>query len=168
MGLQQFGHIGGDVASYAETLLGYMSPERDSLGGQSGWPKPTSPLEVWLELEADIPLINVFNDVTHEDRQKLNDALHAFHTALPFDEAERGWLGQTYNRLAEQHVVREIPGLIEGCEDHIMMAGVRRVVSGRDLMHRWIAWRREADEYEGQGSLDQAREALGSLRDLLS
>ena len=47
------------------------------------------------------------------------------------------------------------------------MAGVRRVVSGRDLMRRWIAWRREAGEYEGQGSHDQARDALRTMQELM-
>lgn len=168
MGYEQFGPIGGDVARYAGELIGYMSPELDSPSGQSGWPTPTRPLEVWLELEADIQLIDVPTDVTYEGRQKLHDTLHAFHTALPFNEAERDWLCQTYNRLGERHLVTEIPELIEGYEDHIMMAGVRRVVSGRDLMRRWITWRREADEYEGQGSLGQARNALRNMQELLS
>lgn len=35
-------------------------------------------------------------------------------------------------------------------------------------MRRWLSWRSETDEYTGQGSLDQAREALADLIGLVA
>jgi hypothetical protein len=171
MGLEQFGSIGGEIASHAGRLLDYLVPVSGDSGDQLDWQRADYlALGDWLELEEAVPLIDVFDDVEGGDRRKLHETLHAFHTALPFDEAERGWLGKIYDRLSEggEYPSREMPRLIEGHEDQIMVEGLRKAVNGRDLMRRWIAWRRESGEYEGQGSLDQAREALGGLRELLS
>jgi hypothetical protein len=169
MGYEQFGPIGGEIARYAGELIGYFSAEPEGLRAESqDVPKPDYlALEAWLELEGSVPLIDVSMDVDGEDRRKLHDTLLAFHTALPFNEAERGWLDQMHDRLCERSV-KDIPRMIEGYEDRIMMAGVQQVVNGRDLMRRWAAWRRETDEFAGQGSLDQAREALLSVQELLS
>jgi hypothetical protein len=170
MGRQQFGPIGGEIAYHAEGLIDYMAPDSDSSSDPLEWQKADAlALENWLEIEEAVPLLDVFDDVGGEDRRKLHDTLHAFHTALPFNEAERGWLGRTYNKVNQiDGSAKDAPRLIEGHEDRIMMAGVRRIVSGRDLMRRWIAWRREADEYEGQGSIDQARDALRTMQELVS
>lgn len=169
MGRQQFGPLGMDMACRAGELLDRMAPDSDSAGGPLEWIKGDAfALESWLEIEGAIPFLEVPYEVEGEDRRKLHDALHAFHTALPFDEAERGWLGRTYHKInGIDHLTEDTPRLIEGHEDRIMMAGVRRVVSGRDLMRRWIAWRREAGEYEGQGSHDQARDALRTMQELM-
>jgi hypothetical protein len=170
MGLQQFGPIGGEVASYARELVDYLAPDSGSSGGPSEWLRPdVRALESWLEIEDGLPLLDVFDDVDGEDRKRLHDTLLAFHTALPYNEAERGWLGQIY-RLPEPEnpaKVIDTPQRIEGHEDRIMVAGVRRAVSGRDLMRRWITWRRATGEFEGQDSVTQARSALVNLNDLL-
>jgi len=170
MGLQQFGPIGGELAYHAERLLGYMAPDSESSGGPSEWLKADAlALENWLEIEDAVPLLDVFDEVDGEDRQQLHNTLLAFHTALPFNEAERGWLWQIHRRVNDIDCSTEdVPRIIEGYEDRIMMAGVRRVVSGRELMRRWIAWRRETDEFTGQSSLDQARQALQRMQDLVS
>jgi hypothetical protein len=169
MGRQQFGPLGMDIASRAGELLDYMAPDSDNAGGPLEWIKGDAvALEDWLEIEETVPLLEVPYEVEGEDRRKLHDTLHAFHTALPFDEAERGWLGRTYNNIDKiARTTEEIPRVIEGHEDQIMIAGVRRVVSGRDLMRRWIAWHREAGEYEGQGAIDQARDALRTMQELV-
>jgi hypothetical protein len=168
MGYEQFGPIGGEIARHAGELIEYFSAKPKGLRAESqDMPKPDYlALQDWLELEGSVPLIDVSMDVDGEDRRKLHDTLLAFHTALPFNEAERGWLDQMHDRLCERSV-KDIPRMIEGYEDRIMMAGVQRTVSGRDLMRRWIAWRRETDEFEGQSSLDLAREALQELKDQL-
>jgi hypothetical protein len=49
-----------------------------------------------------------------------------------------------------------------------MMAGVQRTVEGRDLMRRWMSWLKEADEFQDQGSLGQARDALSSVHRLMA
>ena len=75
-------------------------PDSDSAGGPLEWIKGDAfALESWLEIEGAIPFLEVPYEVEGEDRRKLHDALHAFHTALPFDEAERGWLGRTYHKI---------------------------------------------------------------------
>lgn len=46
-------------------------------------------------------------------------------------------------------------------EAAIISAGVRRVIYGRELLGRWWwSWRREADGFSGQETLDIARDAL--------
>ncbi len=83
-----------------------------------------------------------------------------FHVALPFSEAEREWMAENmdfqtshYGEIADQL----------GHEARIVSAGVHKVVAVHELIHRWLVWRQEADEFSGQGTLDQARSALAYL-----
>jgi hypothetical protein len=165
---EQFGPIGVEIVHYTRGLLAYLAPGADAAtAGLELQTADAVAIEDWLEMETEVPLLDVEMHVSGNDRQRLNDTLTAFHTALPFNEAERDWLGRVHREEPGHRTVEARIGVIEAQEGQIMMYGVRKIVSGRDLMRRWITWRREADEYEGQGSLDQAREALGSLRDLL-
>jgi hypothetical protein len=168
---EPFGSVGAEVASYAGDLINYLSTEPEVLGDRSlVMPEyDCQALGDWLEIEEAIPMMEVVisAEIMGPVKKKANDALFALHTALPFSEAERGWLIQLFRQL---HVpsIEALPGMIETQEAQIISAGVKRVVTGRDLMRRWTAWRRETDEFVGQGSLDQAREALQSMQGLLS
>jgi hypothetical protein len=104
-----------------------------------------------------------------ENRIKYVELMASWHTALPFSEAERHWL------WSENGAGAGTPGLgseewmvtVRQSEARIVSAGISRIVRGRDLLQRWWAWRREIGEYAGQGSLDQAREAVVGLTALL-
>jgi hypothetical protein len=168
-GDSQFGDVGWEIAYFARELITHFSTEPEPLGdGSQGMPQgDCQALEDWVMLDHQVPLIEVPPEVDGLVRQQAQDALLDFHIALPYSEAERKWLIGLYldrpGRTAEHK-----PRLLELYEDRILMAGVRRVVSGRDLMRRWTAWRREIDEFEGQGALDQARQALVKIDELLS
>lgn len=163
---EQFGDVGAEIAGFARDLVEYLSGEPEPLGDRAqGMPKTDNrALEGWLSMESVVPLLDDPDDGVLQ--KKGYDALLAFHIALPYNEAERQWLTQVDS--ASERTPDDLSRLIEGCEDRIMMAGVQQVVSGRDLMRRWTAWRRETDEFAGQGSLDKAREALQSVQALMS
>jgi hypothetical protein len=82
-----------------------------------------------------------------------------FHVALPFAEAEREW-------LVENVAFYGGPGEIEdqlAYKSQIVSEGVHKVVAAHDMVRRWLAWRQQAGEYSGQGTLDQARTALAFI-----
>jgi hypothetical protein len=89
-----------------------------------------------------------------------------YRDATPFTEAEGRWLLNTYRNIgfANPSVSQEqIFAAINAEEGRIMSSGLRRVVYGHDLLRRWWSWRRQTDEYTGQGSLDAARLALAGI-----
>lgn len=92
-----------------------------------------------------------------------------FHTALPFGEAERGWFLKAYSGDFEPTGTGgNVLKAIGNQEARIVTAGVRQVVNGRELVRRWLAWRRETDEYADQGTLDLARVTLDEIVTLTS
>ncbi len=101
-------------------------------------------------------------DLDGDFRAALNVQLHTLRSALPYSEAERVWLyrglldSEGYPSHDRLHIVRRQ-------EAAIVSSGVRQVIYGRELLRRWWSWRREADEFSGQGTLDMARHALEEL-----
>ncbi len=103
-------------------------------------------------------------EVPTDVRADLSSYIDRWHAALPFNEAEREIVCSAYRAdSGEVGAYREIPSQIRRQEFEIVNAGLRSVVRGRDLMRRWWAWRREADEFAGQDSLSQAKAALLQL-----
>src|ERR1700730_8263132 len=149
---EPFGHIGTELAFYADVLTQRLADEPEMLGDESGGMPESDWLafDGWLDFEGTVPLMAIPEEVDGPLRSEVFDVLLAFHTALPYNEAERTWLSQiTYLQDHE-----DMPRLIEEGHHKIMVAGVRRVVSGRDLMRRWVAWHRETDEFAGQDSIE--------------
>jgi hypothetical protein len=107
-------------------------------------------------LEERTPEAQAELESTSPERTTFDELLHNLHVALPFGEAERQWMSS--NCFEPNDVKRRQ-------EIHIVSAGLRRVVYGRDLLRRWWAWRRETDEFGGQGTLELTREALRGLSD---
>jgi hypothetical protein len=117
-----------------------------------------------LRLEEKAKSEGIPTDAPSDVRTELNGYLDSFYVALPFTEVERGIVHRVYGEPREagkSH--RDIPGQIRKQQFEVVSAGLRTVVRGRDLMRRWWAWRRELDEFEGQGSLEQAKLALVSF-----
>jgi hypothetical protein len=167
---EPFGDVGTEIMYYAGQLIESFSAEPENLGESDAMPRADGQaLADWLGLEHLLPMVEVDMPVELQGkaRRQAYDALSTLHMALPFSEAERGWLVRLYRH---SHVPTDetLPGMIETREAEIMSAGVKRVANGRELMRRWTAWRREADEFSGQGSFDQAREALQRVQEMMS
>jgi hypothetical protein len=165
---EPFGDVGTEIAYYARELIQSFSIEPEVCDESGVMPRTDSrALDNWLGLEHLVPLVDVPIELEGDVRQRAHDALSSFHTALPFSEAERSWLVRLFRQL-DAPTVEAFPIAVETQEAQIMSAGVKRVVTGRDLMRRWVAWRRERDEFEGQASLDKVREALQRVQELMS
>lgn len=107
-----------------------------------------------------------------ENRLKYGELMASWHVAMPFSEAERHWLwddgGAGTCAPAGSQGSEDWMKVVRQNEAQIVSAGISRVVRGYDLLQRWWSWRREAGAYAGQGSLDQARNALAGLTKLLA
>lgn len=84
--------------------------------------------------------------------------LISFHAALPFSEAERGYM---FENMSFDNPPKDDEW--DFYDGEIISEGVRKHVVARTLINRWLAWRQQTDEFEGQGSLDQARTTLAYL-----
>jgi hypothetical protein len=128
-------------------------------------PSDKRALQGWFNIEEKILDVQAKPpEASVEDVEHLNDLLFQYHVALPFDEAERHWLYDAYDEAWGLGSI----GIIRRQEASIVSGGLHRVVYGRDLMRRWWAWRRETDEFRGQGTVDLAREALRELIETVS
>jgi hypothetical protein len=164
-----FGIHGASIGDSGFDLLHYMCTERPN-GDVPHWqPEDTMPFATWLALESEL------QDMSLPFELEIADLLRPFHRqvaklhdGLPFSEAERSWM---LHLKAEPLSGDAVPPPYEGfadLEEGIVSAGLLRVVSGRDLMRRWISWRRETDEYTGQGTMMYARDALADLIQLVA
>jgi hypothetical protein len=166
----RFGPVGEDVAHEASSFLaaleGEAPPHEAAEDGMVLDGHDRLNLDRWIEIVTGLDIIEVPPEVPPDERAKLHEAVTAFHTAMPFTEAERRWLITV--GMEGDDATHELSEVIARKTDEIMAAGVRQPVSGRELMRRWAAWRREADEFAGQGSLEMARMALRGMRTLLN
>ena len=164
-----FGWIGSGLIQTAEQLVGFLSEDLEWSPGDPLVCEDADSLALtyWLEFDSAIPLMAMPFEMTGDFSKRLHDTILAVRTALPFNEAERAWLYDGTRSGHDPSLPKQVPERFEHMEGTIMVDGVRRPVSGHELMSRWLAWRRQTDEYEGQGSLDQAREALKTMKGLL-
>lgn len=145
---------------YADDLLLDLSEIPQWAGRTRRWiPSDLWALQSWFNIENQTPAAQAEVELDDNEVVRLNEMLVRFHTALPFAEAEREWLFEAYD---EAWGPRSID-TIRRREATLVSGGLQRVVQGRDLMRRWWSWRRETDEFSGQGSLSLAREALSDL-----
>lgn len=93
---------------------------------------------------------------------------HDFRVALPFGEAERYWFLNVDADFETKDTAAELAEKLGRQEATIVSAGVHGIVRGQELMRRWLAWRRETDEFKGQGTLNIARETLQGLHRLVT
>jgi len=160
---EPFGESGAEAASAASTMATILA-----------WPVDRAEL---LVERPDYDALNVLCDLD-ETRQRLRPERHlitdevqgnldrlwtSFYTALPFSEGERAWVIDTIQHSPRIITVEKTVDFVSDQEGEIVAEGVRRRVSGSELMRRWLAWRRETEEYAGQGTLAVARETLGRL-----
>jgi hypothetical protein len=157
-----FGEDGEALSENAIDVLEYMCRETLALDPGQWHSDDCHLLRNWVDFEGTLRGLRPPTEVTIDQRLSLDSLGEILHTALPFSEAERGWLLRTAGIRYEElpRAVEETPLWFSNKEERILAAGVRQVVKGRDLMRRWLRWRRETDEYTDQGALDVARETL--------
>jgi hypothetical protein len=101
----------------------------------------------------------------------VRSAIAIFREAMPFAEAERRWMEETFRALprplGRNYINPERVQTIDAIEGEIVSAGLRQIASGQDLTRRWWSWRRDADEFADQGGRDIAVKALGELAAIL-
>lgn len=158
-----YGHITGE---YALELLDELSQplvpeELDALG----WYHPEgSALSTLVDMETTIPMIRATSDVLVEEMEEFTTKVVAYHLALPLTAAERSWLLRVKGADPHSHHLLRTIGVVD---EEIVADGLRQRLNGRDLLRRWLSWRRETDEFEGAGTLDLARENLRGMIELL-
>ena len=165
LSLWPFGSGSMDVWHHAYELLDDLSVKTSTRTPQ-GLQRLNGGLVTLVNLERAVTLMAVHDTSELERRQGFHQALGKLHAALPFSEAERGWFCATYKADLEDTSVRvEFAPYLERDEREavIVSAGVRRVVKGRELGQRWAIWRRQSGEYEDQGGLLMARNALRDI-----
>jgi hypothetical protein len=136
----------------------------------------TEAIRNWCDLEHELdnlpvmlPYAKMLHDnKAHREIDKFFQLRHDFHIALPFSEAERGWLLSLCEKLVDSDDVSYLPHALALYEADIVAAGVRQHVSGRELGHRWHDWRGQTGDYTDQGTLAIARTALGAIADLFN
>lgn len=154
----------GDIA--VDMLDALAQPFEGGPGDRPGYSGKYRALVNLIEMESLVQFIDAPDEASDDAvrQARISRTLLELHVALPFNEAERGWLDRLSNEYGKSENSSELlPDFVEQHDERIMVAGIRQVVSGRDLMRRWLSWRREADEYEGQGAVDAARGALTKL-----
>ena len=180
---QELAAINGGAGSFQGaigTLLDYMSDTPSPLASDRRWQWAEDDHDVLscvVDLEQKyqpllIPRLRPFfgpDEPVPPIRQRdtgreIARCMARYHAALPFEVAEREVLLQVcdYNLP-----LGEVEGRIEAFESTVVSGGVRRVVQGRDLMRRWWSWRRQTDEFAGQGSHEIAQQALRDAGHLL-
>jgi hypothetical protein len=102
---------------------------------------------------------------------ELHDAVAHYHCTLPFSEAERNWLFTTYRAVEqlpeEDSGFRGVVLALEKQRGEIVSTGRPQVIMGDELVRRWWAWRREADEFDGIGAYKRSQVALKGLLTLV-
>lgn len=123
--------------------------------------------EDMCELETGLKFIEEAPDpyVDGGEIANLWRAFGRFHVALPLSEAERLWLFDPLDKKLPKERNADIhkPETLLGFAEEITSGGVKQVIQGREVVRRLGAWRREQDEFVGQDTLDEAREALGTI-----
>jgi hypothetical protein len=149
----------GDLA--ADLLSGLCEQPPAGTGQQRRW--ISSDYVTFSDLQwVELTIPHAQAELKVDETIALDKVLNALHAALPYSEAERIWLHRAGNDPDGTPNWDRLPR-VRRQEAVIVSSGVRQVVYGRELLRRWWSWRREADEFSGQGTLDPAREALREL-----
>jgi len=150
----------------AHDALYDLSEDARWSGERRGYWLPTDrrAFEGWLSVEYHVPDAQADPEITAEQLSHVDGLLFKYRAALPYNEAERYWL---FGVLDDLEHSRGLIGVIRRHEGQIVSGGLRQVVYGRDLTRRWWAWRRQIEQFQGQGTVDVAREALRELIEIV-
>jgi hypothetical protein len=108
--------------------------------------------------------------VPNDDTRELGDTVDRFHATMPFSQGERRWFHDVYGEATKLEC--DVPGfslpeILADAEATIISNGLHQIVRGRELMRRWAAWRRQTDEFAGQGTLSQAQRYVDKIENLV-
>ncbi len=163
----------GSALSAARQLLLYASVP--SSGRRTWLAGDTASLNSMFWMEYALPEAIESPYLTPSYRAPLKELADTYHGALPYVEPERSWLVRSRDESWERQrndpdrrpgPMETVPG-IKLAEGEIVSAGRVVRVTGRDLLRRWWSWRRGVDEFEGEGTLNLARETLVKIGELL-
>jgi len=167
----RFGHHGNDVGQDAISMLGALLEPVKSVDPRVI--TPTWPKSDWLaferlrSLDKGVKFIEAAPEVDEGEIGDLHRLFVRLHGALPFSEAEREWMWAP-SQIAREEVRRAVPKmLLRQGQEVIMSGGLQQVLQPEDLARRWLAWRRNTDEFAGSGSVHEARIALAALAETL-
>jgi hypothetical protein len=157
-----FGAGGNDVGHHAIALLWGLRLELDTQSRPEAprWDDPeVNAFEDLAELTTGIRFIEPQPELAGSAIGALHRDFQRLFAATPFSQSERDWMLEPPTRPTRERGT----GDLIGKSVELLDAGVFRVIEGEDLARRWWAWRRERDEFAGQGSLEVARQALGAM-----
>jgi hypothetical protein len=164
---------GDDVARQARWLLESLCVPLEAAGyyderpGQkTRWHEADEEaLMEYLLLEELVPRMRPTDEVSHEEMDAFMVKMYALRAAMPLTEPERHWVRQLWNAFDSAET--NFDEALERQEAEVVVAGLRQVVKGDEILRRWTAWRKETDEFAGQGTLDMAREATRGILALI-
>ncbi len=123
-------------------------------------------IERMVSFESYVPSPDWAPALSRRAYQAIWDIVDEFRDTLPYAPAERRWLATAYQRTSEL-TYEETPDVLEADEGFIVSSGLHQVVQGRDLLARWVDWRRGAGVFEDSGAFSDSIVALGKMATLI-
>jgi hypothetical protein len=160
-----FGNDGAELALSAQYLLEYLSAEPNSERDNEQLLADLLHFEIvaqdlgWVSIEEP----GHIGEFRLSELRRLQSLVHRFHVSLPFTEAERFWLVQSYKVASDENSSHEAFVALDHKHEQIIVSGERRTVSGRELLERWDSWCRQEGNFSNQGTLEIATDALKEL-----
>jgi hypothetical protein len=107
-------------------------------------------------LEPEMP-----KEQRQQTMEQLAGHITAYNAALPFYEAERRWVRSMAAQTElepgdDRYAVEGAYEPLLDAEAQIVSGGLRQVVRGRELVQRWVSWRRQTGEFAVQTEFDQS------------
>lgn len=170
----RYGPAGSEMWRDATRLLNNLLAPKPDLAFMPGDPPQWDEGDIaafanYHAFERSVPFLEPQSSVGGDslvDGQDLGDLFRNFrelNACLPFSEGERHWLlAQALEVRAYQDYGAFVTGLIP-VETPVISDGIQQKLVGEDLARRWPAWRREQQEFSGQGSLQKAQRLLGRI-----
>jgi hypothetical protein len=171
IGHEQYGIARREVGDFAFVLLDHLALVSKEMpfapGDTPRWDDDDR--QAFADLMDFEASVQGLEDEIQGDFDSTFPNVSRFHAALPFSDEDRRWIVDERNMVWE--LESEDLARIEGSfpfEARIITLGLRQGVDRTDLVRRWAAWRRDADEFADQGKLEIACEALALIgRELL-
>lgn len=163
-----YGEVGEPLGIHSRDLLDWLSRPLDAGAHQGGaWhDADAEALAGVIELEWLLPHIRPDERVSTDELETFHLTVTAFRAALPLTHAERHWLVKEIGAVDPHY--EAVEKAIGSRNEEVVAEGRSQFIRGSELLRRWLAWRRENQEYAKHGALNLAREALRGMVELLA